>query len=147
MEAHHLIWKVGCPPIGCHEAHATGPHWHSLRLRLRCCGVELGSIRVHPQLVPNLLHTSVRVLRMMNSLVHSLSCCASPCMLHLHEILLWFAGEWLVHGSCTNDTPHLATGFHLYNRGKSKSKIHLLHASEYALALDRSHQYTDERLR
>src|SRR5512133_2309183 len=105
---------------------------------------------VHPgasQLVPNLPHTSVRVLRMMNSLVHSLSCCASPCMLHLYEILLWSAREWLVYGSCTDDTPHLATGFHLYNRGKCKSKIHLLHVLEYALVLDNSHQYTDEWLK
>ena len=135
MEAHHLIWRLGCPPIGCHEAQATGPHWYLPSLRLRCCGVELGSIRVHPELVPNLPHTSVRVLRMMNFPVHFLSCCTSPCMLHLHEILLWSAEEWLVHGSCTNDTPHLATGFHLYNRGKSISKIHLLHVSKYALAL------------
>ncbi len=147
MEAHHLIWEVDFPPRECHEAHAIGPHWRLPRLRLRCYGVELGSIRVHPQLVPNLPHTSARVSRMMNFLVGSLSCCASPCMFHLHEILLWSAGEWLVHGSCTNDTPHLETGFHLYNRGKSISKITLLHVLEYALTLDKPHQYADERLR
>ncbi len=66
----------------------------------------------------------------------------SLCVPHARD-----SGEWLVHGSCTNDTPHLETGFHLYNRGKSISKITLLHVLEYALTLDKPHQYADERLR
>ena len=31
---------------------------------------------------------------------------------------------WLANGSYTNDTPRLATGFHLHNQAKRKSRSH-----------------------
>ncbi len=53
---HHSQGDGGTPldlggwlsPNVCHETHAIGPHWHSPSFRLRCCGVELGSLWVHP---------------------------------------------------------------------------------------------------
>nr|BAD15950.1 hypothetical protein [Oryza sativa Japonica Group] len=52
MEAYRSIWGNECSssPSVCHEALAIGSHWHSARSNLRCCGVELVTIRVHPQL-------------------------------------------------------------------------------------------------
>ncbi|BAD53197.1 HGWP repeat containing protein-like [Oryza sativa Japonica Group] len=96
MEAYRLIWGTNCSslPIVCHEAPAIGSHWHFPSLSLQCYGMELGSIRAHPQLAPNQPHTFARVLRTLNLRIHFLPCCVSPCMFHLLEFLLWSAGEW-----------------------------------------------------
>ena len=108
MEAYCLIRGIECSthPIVCHDTPAVGSHWHFPSPSLQCYGLELGSIRAHPEMAPNRPHTSARVLRMWNLRVPFLPCCVSPCMFHLHEILLWSTGEWLAHDSCTNDIPH-----------------------------------------
>ncbi len=69
-EAYRLIWgnKCSCSPSVCHEAPAISSRWHFPRPSLRCCGVELGSIRVHPQLASNQPRTSAQMLRMLNLL-------------------------------------------------------------------------------
>ena len=106
MEACRLNWKNGSSrfPTAHHEVSATGFRWHSTRPNLRCCGVELGSIQVHLQLVPSQPHTFVLLVRMFNLYFCLLPCCGCPCMMYLHKILQLSAEEWLVHGSCTNDT-------------------------------------------